>query len=106
MFRSSSSPEARRFPRAHTALGRVSPEANSGLVIRSATTKARLLLPIAFDESSCWDVQTLSFEHVGDKYFLSKVETPAGVYTFGTPRAMTKVAQMKDHGTMSSSGAN
>ena len=49
-------------------------------------------------------VQQFDFEHVGDRYFLSKVETLEGVYTFRTPRAMTKVAQMKDHGTVTSSG--
>jgi hypothetical protein len=44
---------------------------------------------------------------VGDKNFLSKVETPLGVYSIKTPRAMTKLAQIKDHPTGSlSSGTN
>ena len=40
------------------------------------------------------------------KVFLSKVGTPAGVYTILTPRAATKLAQMNDHGATSSSGTN
>jgi hypothetical protein len=48
----------------------------------------------------------LAFEHVGDSYFLSKVETLEGVYTVGTPRPLTKVAQMKDSNTLTSSGSN
>lgn len=48
----------------------------------------------------------LSFEHVGDKYFLSEVDTPGGVYTFALPRAMVAMAQMKDQGTVSSGGTN
>jgi hypothetical protein len=47
----------------------------------------------------------LSFEHVGGKYFLSKVETLDGVHTFGIPRVLVKIGQMKDQGP-SSSGAN
>jgi hypothetical protein len=48
----------------------------------------------------------LSFEHVGDKYFLSEVDTPAGVYTLALPRVMAALAQVKDQGTVSTSGAN
>ena len=48
----------------------------------------------------------LSFEHVGDKYFLSEAETPGGVYTFALPRAMVALAQTKDQGTVSSGGTN
>ncbi len=59
-----------------------------------------------FFEGVSADEAELGFEHVGDKYFLSKIETPASVYAIRTPRAVTQVAQMKDHGTGSSSGAN
>jgi len=70
------------------------------------------LLPMSFDgdpvpvNGAPADQAEFGFEHVGGKYFLSKVETPGGIYTFRTPRAMTQLAQMKDHGTGSSSGAN
>ena len=83
---------------------RASDQAFPALVIRSSDNSA-FLLPMFFDGVSA-DEAELGFEHVRDKYFLSKIETPAGVYAIRTPRAMTQVAQMKDHGTMSSSGTN
>jgi hypothetical protein len=91
------------LPAGTYSFSRVSPEADA-LVIRSYDNSV-FLLPIVFDGAPS-DHAELSFEHVGDKYFLSKVETPAGVYAIRTPGAMTKVAQMKDHGTGSSSGTN
>jgi hypothetical protein len=83
---------------------RASDQAFPALVMRSSDNSA-FLLPMFFDGVSA-DHAELRFEHVGDKYFLSKIETPAGVYAVRTPRAMTQVAQMKDHGAMSSSGTN
>jgi len=62
------------------------------------------LRPVAFDGASGEDAQ-LNFEHLGGKYFLSKVKTSAGVYTIGS--AVTKVAQKKArHEGMSSSGTD
>jgi hypothetical protein len=92
------------LPAGAYSVSRVSPEAHPGLVI-SSYDKGAFLLPIVFDGAPAENAK-LSFEHVGGKYFLSKVETPAGVYIIGTPRAMTKVAQMKDQDTGSSSGTN
>jgi hypothetical protein len=83
---------------------RASDQAFPALVIRSFDNSA-FLLPMFFDGVSA-DHAELSFRHVGEKYFLSEVKTPAGVYAIRTPRAMTQVAQMKDHGAVSSSGAN
>jgi hypothetical protein len=83
---------------------RVSDQAFPGLVIRSSDNSA-FLLPMFFDGVSA-DHAGLQFEHVGGKYFLSEVKTPAGVYALRAPRPMTQVAQMKDQGTMSSSGTN
>ena len=92
------------LPAGTYSVSRVSPGTTPALVIRGYDNSV-FLLPIAFDGAPA-DHAELSFEHVGDKYFLSKVETLAGVYTIATPRAMTKVAQMKDDGSGSSSGAN
>jgi hypothetical protein len=85
------------------SVGRVS-DAERSLVIRS-DDKGALLLPIVFDGAAA-DQAKLAFQHVGDMYFLSRIETPAGVYTLGMPRVMTKVAQTRDQGTMSSSGTH
>ena len=85
-------------------VSRASDQAFQALVIQSYDNSA-VLIPMFFDGVSANHAE-LRFEHVGDKYFLSKIETPAGVYAVRTPRAITQVAQMKDHGTVSSSGAN
>jgi hypothetical protein len=87
-------------------ISRVSTDSQPGLAIRSYD-KGVLLLPTVFDGVRA-EQATLGFEHVGDKYFLTKVGTLVGAYTIELPRAMTKVGQIKDqnHGTLSSSGSN
>ena len=90
------------LPAGTYSVGSVFPESDLTLIIRSLD-KGGVLLPIVFDGASGGQAK-LSFEHIGDTYFLSKVQTPAGVYTIGTRRAITKLAQMKDHGTVASSG--
>jgi hypothetical protein len=92
------------LPAGTYSVSRVSDKEFTALVIRSSDNSV-FLLPIVFNGASS-DNAKLGFEHVGDKYFLSKVKTPAGVYAIRTPRALTQVAQMKDHGAVSSSGAN
>jgi hypothetical protein len=92
------------LPAGTYSISRVSSKAQLALVIRGHDTSS-FVLPFDFDGAR-GEPAKVSFEHVGDKYFLSKVDTPAGVYTIRTPGAMTKLAQMKDHDTVSSSGAN
>lgn len=92
------------LPAGTYSVGRVSAAVHPGLIIRSNDNGA-LVLPTVF-EGTPGEQSKLGFEHVGDKYFLSKVETRAGIYTFAIPRAMTRVAKVKDGGTLSSSGAN
>jgi hypothetical protein len=86
-------------------VSRLDPAVHRGLFLRSNNKQEAYVLPLIFDEASGRQ-PTLSFEHVGDKYFLSKVETQDGVYTFGIPRAAVSVGQAKDQGALSSSGAN
>jgi hypothetical protein len=64
-------------------VGGVSAEAYPGLVLIRSYDKGVLLLPVAFDGAPA-EHGEFDFEHVGDRYFLSKIETPAGVYTFAT----------------------
>jgi hypothetical protein len=92
------------LPAGTYTVGRVSPGTSQILSIRSYNNGA-MFLPIVFDGAATGKAK-LDFEHVGDKYFLSGVETPAGVYTVGLPRAMVALAQTKDQGTMSSGGTN
>jgi hypothetical protein len=64
-----------------------------------------LLLPTEFDDVQTGHLQ-ISFVHVCDKYFLNGITTPAGTYTISVPRTANAIAQVKDHGTVSSAGAN
>jgi hypothetical protein len=83
---------------------RLTPEAFSTIAI-SSHGHGVYVLPIAVDGTRAGQPQ-LSFEHVGDKYFLSAADTPAGNYIFALPRAMVALAQTKDQGTVSSGGSN
>jgi hypothetical protein len=92
------------LPAGTYSVGRLSPAIHPVLSIESKDSGAHaLVLPIVPDGGSAGRTE-LNFERVGDKYFLSKVQTPAGGYTVLTTRAMTKLAQMNDHGVTSSSG--
>jgi hypothetical protein len=52
------------------------------------------------------DQPTLSFEHIGSRYFLSKIKTPGGVYSMKTPPERIALAQAKSQSTSFSSGTN
>jgi hypothetical protein len=99
------------LPAGTYSVDRVSSGDPQSLIIRSNDNSV-FLIPAFFDASpvsvngGSGDRAELGFKHVGDKYFLSEVETLGGVYAFRTPRAMTQVAQMKDHGNGSPSGSN
>jgi hypothetical protein len=92
------------LPAGTYTVGRVSLESHSTIAI-SGYGHGALVLPIGIDGPRT-EQSKLSFEHVGDKYFLSEVDTPGGIYTFALPRAMVALAQMKDQGTVSSGGTN
>jgi len=95
---------SRTMPAGTYTISRVSQDPRSGLVIHSGNRNA-LVLPVDVGEPS--GVQAgLGFEHVGDKYYLSTIQTPGGAYTVQTGRAITKLAQTrsKDHVVVSASG--
>jgi hypothetical protein len=95
---------AKTMPAGRYSIGRCFPEVDRGLIIRDYDTGV-FLLPIVFDGAPAEHTK-LSFELVGNKYFLSKVETPAGIYTIRKSRAVTKIARLKDNVTLSSPGGN
>jgi hypothetical protein len=75
------------------------------LEISSYETRASaFLLPTFFDDVQTGHAQ-LNFEHVGNKYFLSAVETPIGTYAITVPPSAIKLAQTEQQGA-SSSGSN
>lgn len=95
------------LPAGTYSVGRLAPAIHPTLLIDSKDSgaSALVLLPSVPDGVPSGHT-ALSFERVGDQVFLSKVETPAGVYIVLTPRTITKLAKMNDRGTMSSSGTN
>jgi hypothetical protein len=92
------------LPAGTYTVGRLSVEAFSSIAILGSGHGA-FALPIAVDGAPVKQPK-LSFEHVGDKYFLSEAKTPGGVYTFAVPTAIVTLAQKNDHSTTSSSGGN
>jgi len=94
------------LPAGTYTIGRLSPAIHPALLIDNKDAGLfAVVLPSVPDGDSARQAE-LSFERLGDKVFLSKVGTPAGVYTILTPRAAIKLAQMNDHGATSSSGTN
>ena len=81
------------------------PSGQRQLEIRSYETRAgALLVPTLFDDFQTGHAQ-LNFEHVGNKYFLSAIETPIGTYDITVPRSAIKLAQMEQQDT-SAPGSN
>jgi hypothetical protein len=68
------------LPAGDYRVSRVNPAVDRELAISGYDTGAAFLLPLAFDAGPS-NEPTLSFEHVGGKYFLSRIKTPSGVYT-------------------------
>ncbi len=94
------------LPAGTYSVGRLAPAIHPTLFIdRKDGSASALVLPSVPDGVSSGHT-ALSFDRVGDQVFLSKVETPAGLYIVLTRRAITKLAKMNDRGITSSSGAN
>jgi hypothetical protein len=94
----------RTIPAGTYSVGRISSDPHSGLVIRNYDKS--VLVPTTLFETASAQQPALSFEHVEDKYFLSKVETPDGIYTIPVPRAISALVQVRDHSSVSASGSN
>ena len=68
------------------------------LEISSYETRASVfVIPTVFDDVQSGKAQ-LNFEHLGDTYFLSAIETPIGTYAINLPPAAIKLAQMQQPG--------
>jgi hypothetical protein len=95
------------LPAGEYRVGRVNPGVNHELAISGYSTGSAFLLPLAFDVGSASE-PTLSFEHVGGKYFLSKIKTLGGVYTMPASREMIMLGQANrpSPSALSSSGSN
>ena len=93
------------LPAGEYRVRRVDATGHRELEISSYETRASsFLIPTFFDDVQTGHVQ-LSFEHVGNRYFLSAVETPIGTYDIAVPPSAIKLALMEQQGA-SSSGSN
>lgn len=84
---------------------RANPGVNRELAITGYNKGGAFLLPLGFDEGAS-DAPTLSFAHIGGRYYLSKVKTLNGVYTMPLPPAAIALARTGSQSTLSSSGTN
>ena len=67
--------EGANLPAGEYRINRVSSSLNGELVIHSYSNGGAFLIPMVFGGVPA-DQPTLSFEHIGDRYFLSKIKTP------------------------------
>jgi hypothetical protein len=79
---------------------RVRPSSGSReLEISSVETGASVfVIPTVFDDVQS-DKAQLKFEHLGDGYFLSAIETPIGKYAISVPPSAIKLAQVQQSGS-------
>jgi hypothetical protein len=73
-------------------------------IVSYQTGASALFIPTVFDDVQIGHAQ-LSFEHAGDRYFLSGIETPIGTYSIAVPRSAITLARMEQHSS-SASGSN
>jgi hypothetical protein len=93
------------MPAGRYNVGRLlSNDQRSGLILRGDGRSA-IVLPTAVDETSTFQAN-LTFQHFGDKYFLDKIKTPAGIYTISARRPMTVVARTTDKSAVPTGGTN
>ena len=87
-------------------VGRIDTTGSSrALQISSYETHASaFLIPTVFDDFQTGHAQ-LSFEHVGNRYFLNAIETPIGTYSIRVPQSAIELALMEQQ-SASSSGSN
>ena len=95
------------LPAGQYKISRVYPGLTREPVINGYHKGSSFLLPLTFEDSSDSDGQpTLSFEHIGGRYFLSAVRTPGGVYTMETPRRLTVLARTNNQSATPPTGNN
>jgi hypothetical protein len=85
-------------------VARFSNDPSSGVVLRSGTNSA-VVLPTTVEGVSV-PKALLTFQHLGETYFLGKIETPGMVYTIATPRPRVTLARTHDQTTVQVGGTN
>lgn len=93
------------LPAGEYRISRANSDTNRELAIIGYHKGSAFLLPLAFDDAPT-NRPTLTFEHVGGKYFLSRITTPGGAYAMPASREMIMLgkANSPSPGTSSVSG--
>jgi len=92
------------LPAGEYRVSRVNPGVSRELAIRGYNKGSAFLLPLAFDGGPA-NEPTLSFDHVGGKYFMSGIKTLNGVYTLPTSREMVMLGKANSPGPRTSSAS-
>jgi hypothetical protein len=92
------------LPAGDYRVSRVNPGANRELAIIGYNKGNAFVLPMAFDDGPA-NQPTLSFEHVGGKYFLSRIKTPSGVYSMPASREMVMLGKTNSPSPSTSSAS-
>ncbi len=93
------------LPAGEYRVSRLNPGVTQELFISGYNKGGTFLLPLAFENRSSGE-PALSFEHVGGKYFLSKIKTLDGIYTMPASRELIMLgkANSSSPNTASASG--
>jgi hypothetical protein len=94
----------RAMPAGTYSFGRLFSNERSSFILQGDATSA-VVFPTSVEETSTFKAN-LVFEHLGDKYFLGKIKTPAGIYTIATPRPMQALARASDKNAVAAGGTN
>ena len=97
------------FPAGTYTVSRFSDDKSSGLILSSYENRSSVFVhPVEF-ESASENKPQVSFERVGEQYFLSKIQTTNDVYNIPVSRSVIveAAARSRDNGSASgSSGSN
>ena len=92
------------LPAGEYRVSRLDPGENQELFISGYNKKGAFLLPLVFEDGSVGE-PTLSFEHVGGKYFLSRIKTLRGVYSMPASGEMVMLGEANSPSPSTSSGS-
>ena len=94
------------LPAGEYRVSRINPGVNRELAISDYDKGSAFLLPLTFEDVTAANGQPkLSFEHVGDKYFLSAIKTISGVYTMPASRERVVLGKATSPGPGNSSAS-
>jgi hypothetical protein len=95
---------AQAMPAGKYTFGRLFSSQRSSFILHGDATSA-VVFPTSSEETSTFN-SNLVFEHLGDKYYLGKIKTPAGIYNIATPRPMLALARANDRNIVTVGGTN